>query len=375
MARKPPHNVHAANRPADTSGVKESPLALDSDGRPKRRSRRVRGASKLALTDGSALALGRRFEAAAFDWDGTAVTDRKADASELRELFGALVEAGFDLAVITGTHVGNVDGQLQLRPNGPGRIIVGCNRGSEVYELTSVGPVPLERRVASAEEDEMLDRAAALARERLGAKGLTVSVISDRLNRRKIDLIPLPEWADPPKAELPKLLAATEARLAAAQIKGLPEAVELVRDCGLEAGLPDPRVTSDAKYAEVGLTDKTDSARYVISWLARRGIRPEQILIGGDEFGPLGNTPGSDSLILVPETAGDVCISVGPEPEGTPQGVLDLGGGPELFADILSDQLRRRHEGELPLPVEEAGWQVVIDDSRAGERVEEKRAQ
>ena len=319
------------------------------------------GSSGLALEDGSALALDHRFEAAAFDWDGTAVTDRKADASRLRELFGALLEAGFDLAVITGTHIGNVDGQLGLRPHGPGKIIVACNRGSEVYELTSVGPVLLERRVASAEEDEMLDRAAELARERLGAKGLTASVISDRLNRRKIDLIPLPEWADPPKAELPKLLAAVEERLTAAGIDGLPEAVELVRDCGLEAGLPDPRVTSDAKFAEVGLTDKTHSAQYVISWLARRGIRPEQVLIGGDEFGPLGNCPGSDSLILVPEAAGAACFSVGPEPEGTPEGVLDLGGGPELFMGILADQLRRREEGELPEPVEEPGWQVVID--------------
>ena len=88
--------------------------------------------------------------------------------SELRELFGALIEAGFDLAVITGTHIGNVDGQLDLRPHGPGLITVCCNRGSEVYELTSAGPALLERRVASAEEDEMLDRAAALASERLG---------------------------------------------------------------------------------------------------------------------------------------------------------------------------------------------------------------
>jgi trehalose/maltose hydrolase-like predicted phosphorylase/hydroxymethylpyrimidine pyrophosphatase-like HAD family hydrolase len=362
MARKPPHSVHAAIQPADKSGVDKAPAALDSKGCLERPSKGSHGFSRLALADGSALALGRRFEAAAFDWDGTAVTDRKADASELRELFGALLEAGFDLAVITGTHIGNVDSQLALRPHGPGRIIVGCNRGSEVYELTPAGPVPLERRVASAEEDEMLDRAAELARERLGEEGLAVSVISDRLNRRKIDLIPLPEWADPPKAELPKLLAATEARLAKAGIDGLPEAVELVRACGLEAGLGDPRVTSDAKYAEVGLTDKTDSARYVISWLARRGIRPEQVLIGGDEFGPLGNTPGSDSLILVPETAGAVCFSVGPEPEGTPEGVLNLGGGPQLFADVLADQLRRRLEGELPLPVAEKGWQVVIDE-------------
>lgn len=342
-------------------------MARDSKGRLERRPKRTHVTSKLALADGSALALGHRFEAAVFDWDGTAVTDRKADASELRELFDALLGAGFDLAVITGTHIGNVDGQLKLRPHGPGRIIVACNRGSEVYELTSVGPVLLERRVAGAEEDEMLDRAAELARERLGEKGLTVSVISDRLNRRKIDLIPLPEWADPPKAELPKLLGAVEARLAKAQIKGLPEAVELLRACGLEAGLADPRVTSDAKYAEIGLTDKTHSARYVISWLARRGVRPEQTLIGGDEFGPLGNCPGSDSLMLVPEAAGAVCFSVGPEPEGTPAGVHDLGGGPELFAEILVDQLRRRHQGEMPQSVEEEGWQVVIDEHGGSE--------
>jgi trehalose/maltose hydrolase-like predicted phosphorylase len=342
--------------------VKAAPAETGLDDRAKRRAERARGTFKLALADGSAIALSHRFEAAVFDWDGTAVTDRKADASELRELFGALVEAGFDLAVITGTHIGNIGEQLGLRPQGPGRIIVACNRGSEVYELTSVGPILLERRVASAEEDEMLDRAAELAVARLGEKGLTVSVISDRLNRRKIDLIPLPEWADPPKAHLPDLLKAVEARLANAGIEGLPEAVELTRQCGLEAGLADPRVTSDAKHAEIGLTDKTDSAHYVLTWLERRGIRPKQALIAGDEFGPLGNCPGSDSLMLVPEAAGAVCFSVGPEPEGTPQGVLDLGGGPELFADILADQLRRRLEGELPQPVQEEGWQVVIDD-------------
>lgn len=369
MARTPSKDAHTENHAADTFRVKAVSAVLDKNGRTKRNSRRAREAFKLALGDGAAGALDHRFEAAVFDWDGTAVTDRKADASELRELFSALLEAGFDLAVITGTHIGNVDGQLGLRPHGPGRIIVGCNRGSEVYELTSVGPVLLERRVAGAEEDEMLDRAAEIASERLGEKGLAVSVISDRLNRRKIDLIPLPEWADPPKAELPKLLKAVEARLAKAGIEGLPEAVELVRACGLEAGLADPRVTSDAKYAEIGLTDKTHSARYVISWLERRGVRPEQILLGGDEFGPLGNCPGSDSLMLVPEAAGAVCFSVGPEPEGTPEGVLDLGGGPALFAEILSDQLRRRRESELPEPVREEGWQIVIDGQGGSEEI------
>lgn len=65
-------------------------------------------------------ALDRRFEAVVFDWDGTAVPDREADASVLRELVEELCALGLDLAVITGTHVGNVDGQLRARPDWTG---------------------------------------------------------------------------------------------------------------------------------------------------------------------------------------------------------------------------------------------------------------
>ena len=63
--------------------------------------------------------LARRFEAAVFDWDGTAVPDRRADASESAADRGAL-RSGFDVAIVSGTHVGNVDGQLAARPEGPG---------------------------------------------------------------------------------------------------------------------------------------------------------------------------------------------------------------------------------------------------------------
>ena len=85
--------------------------------------------------------------------------------------------------------------------------------------------------------------------------------MSQRLNRRKIDLIPLPEWSDPPKAEIDRLLAAVEQRLRDAGIAGLAEVAALAADVGREAGLADPRVTSDAKHVEIGLTDKSDSAR------------------------------------------------------------------------------------------------------------------
>ena len=84
--------------------------------------------------------LDRRFEAVVFDWDGTAVPDRSADASELRALVEELSALGLDLIVVTGTHVGNVDGQLGARPTGPGRLYFCVNRGSEVYAASPDGP-------------------------------------------------------------------------------------------------------------------------------------------------------------------------------------------------------------------------------------------
>ena len=56
--------------------------------------------------------LDRRFEALVFDWDGTAVPDRQADASAVRETIEALCSLGMQVAIVSGTHVGNVDGQL-----------------------------------------------------------------------------------------------------------------------------------------------------------------------------------------------------------------------------------------------------------------------
>ena len=84
--------------------------------------------------------LARRFEAIVFDWDGTAVPDRHADASRMRRLVEEACAAGLELAVVSGTHVGNVDGQLAARPAGPGRLVLALNRGSEVFRVDRGGP-------------------------------------------------------------------------------------------------------------------------------------------------------------------------------------------------------------------------------------------
>jgi trehalose/maltose hydrolase-like predicted phosphorylase len=306
-------------------------------------------------------ALDRRFEAIVFDWDGTAVPDRQADASELRGLLEELCGVGLELAIITGTHVGNVDGQLMARPAGTGRLHLCMNRGSEVFAADAEGVRLIERREATPEEDAALDAAAQSTVDALAARGLRAEIVSERLNRRKIDLIPEPEWADPPKARIAELLAAVQSRLLEAGLGGLQEAVVLAEQAAREAGLPDARVTSDAKHVEIGLTDKADAARWVFADLRRRGIGAGLVLVAGDEFGPLGGLPGSDSLLLVPEAALATAVSVGAEPTGTPPGVIGLGGGPEAFFTLLEDQLERRRRGDVPEVDADPDWTLTVE--------------
>ncbi len=305
-------------------------------------------------------ALDRRFEAVLFDWDGTAVPDRSADASAVREAIEALCASGMDAAVVTGTHIGNVDGQLGARPAGPGRLYLCLNRGSEVFLVVERGPELVERREATQAENAALNAAAEATVRRLAERGVRAEIVSQRLNRRKIDLIPEPEWADPPKAKITELLAAVEERLRRAGLDGLRETVRVAEEAAREAGLEAAKVTSDAKHVEIGLTDKADSARWVFDELWRRGISSSQVLVAGDEFGPLGGMTGSDSFLLPPEAERAVAVSVGREPTGVPKEVVALGGGPAAFVALLNDQLERRRRGDLPELDGDPTWTVSI---------------
>jgi trehalose/maltose hydrolase-like predicted phosphorylase len=324
-------------------------------------STRARSTRRLLERRALPAGLARRFEAVVFDWDGTAVPDREADATELRALVEELCLLGLHLGVVTGTHVGNVDGQLGARPSGPGSLYLCVNRGSEVYRADASGLHLAYRREATARENAALDRAAEATVRALARRGVRAEIVSQRLNRRKIDLIPEPEWEDPPKARITELLAAVEARLRGAGVAGLPEAVELAEAAARTSGLADPRVSSDAKHVEIGLTDKSDAARWLISELFRRGVGPRLVLIAGDEFGQLGGLPGSDSLLLVPEAERATAVTVGAEPTGVPAGILSPGGGPERFVDLLGDQAERRRRGDVPELDEDPAWTLEVD--------------
>lgn len=287
-----------------------------------------------------------RYRLIAFDWEGTAVEGRSERPQELADAMERLLTSGITLVIITGTNSKNVSGQIAplLTPTARQRLYLMVNRGSEVYAYDGDGDGELERlwlRTATAAEEAALDRVANGVRDRLATEhGVDVGIIRARLNRRKIDLVPTPEWAAPPKSRIGELLAAVNERLAAVP-GGLGAVIDLTQRLSREAGLPDARITTDVKHIEVGLTDKSDSIAYVVRRLAPlRAIQVSEILIAGDEFGPIAGFEGSDYRMVTRLAGGATIVSVGREPNGVPAGVIHAGGGPAELLRILRGQIR-----------------------------------
>jgi hydroxymethylpyrimidine pyrophosphatase-like HAD family hydrolase len=283
--------------------------------------------------------LRRAFDLIIFDWDGTAVPDRAAAVPELTASLEALLELGTWLCPVTGTHVGNLERQslLSIAPATRRRLYVCTNRGSEVFAYDDAGArITAYLRRASGAEDRALTLAADELQRRLRDRRLQTAAVYDRLNRRKVDLIPLPEWRDPPKAHIAALIEATAARVREAGFAQIADVMHLAERIARSAGLPDPRITSDGKYVEIGLTDKSDSIAWLIDNVANtHGIAARDILVVGDEFGDVGGFAGSDERMVTQASAGAVIVSVGREPNGVPPGVIHVPGGSRVFLEIL----------------------------------------
>jgi trehalose/maltose hydrolase-like predicted phosphorylase len=312
------------------------------------------------------LAVGRSVAAVVFDWDGTAVADRADDAAAVRDRIERLCDLGVHVAVVSGTHVGNVDGQLRARPTGPGELLLALNRGSELFRVTADGPVLVRRVEETPAVTGRLDAAADRLVALLRTQGLEVDLVGDRLNRRKIDLIPVPEWRSPPKTRLAELVDAVTARLVPHGIEDLAEVVRIGEGIAHHCDLPDARVTSDGKYVEIGVTDKGDSMRALLERFADRGVGPGLVLVAGDEFGPVGGVPGSDSRMLVTGAEAMTVVSVGREPGGVPAGVRHVGGGPAAFLALLDEQLRRAACLRVPGIDADPRWTVPEPPGPAG---------
>lgn len=288
--------------------------------------------------------LGRRFRIIAFDWDGTAVKDRAAPVGEILPRLEALMALDVKIVIITGTHLGNPDKQFcsKVQPELKRNLYACVNRGGEVYGFDGAGEaVRILGRDANDEENGKMDRVSVeLEREFKERYGLDVAIVYDRFNRRKLDIIPTPEWADPPKARIDELLVAVQQRLREHGVAGgIQELIDRLEERCREVGI-ELRITTDVKHLEYGLSDKADSVAWIINELAKGlGVPNEDVLFMGDEFGPIGGFGGSDFKMVSPVARGAVYVSVGKEPNGVPDEVMYYGKGTEGFVEIVDGQL------------------------------------
>lgn len=288
-------------------------------------------------------ALNKPFKLIAFDWDGTAVINRKVDASLVTSRIEDLLKLNVYIAVITGTNFYNIDRQFSSHINEKYKqyLYVCTNRGSEVYGFDENSkPIALYRLVANDEENKLLDKIVEKTKKEIeGTSNVTINIVYNRMNRRKLDLIP--EWEDPPKSEIDKLLQETQSRLKNGGFAGgIKKAFKLIENIAKTSGLPKAKITSDVKHLEVGLTDKSDSIKWILENIVRKNnISNSEILVGGDEFGPIATFEGSDDKMIINPVTDITYFSVGIEPNGVPKPVIYLGGGPDCFVKLMEFQI------------------------------------
>ncbi|OGH96599.1 MAG: hypothetical protein A2039_06195 [Candidatus Melainabacteria bacterium GWA2_34_9] len=288
--------------------------------------------------------LDKKYKIIVFDWDGTAVHTRNDDIPELITALESLLEQGIFIAVVTGTNFGNIDKQFSSHIRGlyKKNLFICTNRGSEVFGFDEKSqPVLLFRKNIDEKTNKLLDKIAEKTKNDIESEApVKLNIIYERLNRRKLDLIP--EWENPLKSEIDKLIIETENKLTNAGFKeGIKGAFDLMENNARLLGMKDARITSDVKHIEVGVSDKSDSIKWILKNIASLNkIQDKEILVIGDEFGPISGFDGSDYKMVVKNHNDIVYFSVGKEPNGLPSRAKHLGGGPECFLKIIINQIK-----------------------------------
>ncbi|HBG48561.1 MAG TPA: hypothetical protein DDW90_03455 [Cyanobacteria bacterium UBA9971] len=304
--------------------------------------------------------LKKKYKIIVFDWDGTAVHNRNDDILELIIALEELLKQGVYIVVVTGTNFENIDRQFSshIKEIHKKNLFICTNRGSEVFGFDENSrSVLLFRLNIDEDKNKLLDKIVEKTKKDIESKAaIRLEIIYDRLNRRKLDLIP--EWENPLKLEIGKLIIETEKKLTNAGFKeGIKGAFDLMEKNASLLGLNNARITSDVKHLEVGVSDKSDSIKWILENIAApKNIQDKEILIIGDEFGTIAGFDGSDYKMVVKNHNDIMYFSVGKEPDGLPKNensegisvrnsnqdkkIKHIGGGPECFLKIIKNQIK-----------------------------------
>lgn len=284
------------------------------------------------------------YRAIFFDWDGTAVASRKAPVDTIVPLMSALLEKGVYLLIISGTTAENIAGGT-LAQNfsacAQKRLYMGLARGAYNYGFNRGSATLLQSAVPSAEKLLCIhDAAYALHKMLLETYGLETDIVFSRPNYCKIDLLAKYDRGEAlfrQQGEAEQVQAFLRQHGCAG---GLCQVIEEGVKLGQEYGVP-LKITTDAKYLEIGPTTKSDNVDYLLELLwDLEKIHPEECSFWGDEFSDVvQGVPGSDALMITEKSRAGDFYDVGYESTEIPKEVMHLGGGISAFHRFLREQV------------------------------------
>ena len=288
----------------------------------------------------------KKYSAILFDWDGTAVTSRKAPADEACAAMKPLLAKGIPLVIISGTTYENIAGgklesfftveELQ-------NLYLGLGRGAYQYAYTKEGQPYIFRDLLPDREGTLLIHEICfnIHQTLLRDYGFATDIVFTRPNYCKIDLMPEHDRGDQLFMQSDELGVLKDKLINHGIQGGLQQLLDLAEELGEEKGM-NVLSTCDAKYLEVGISSKSDNADLIMEKLRERGIKPENCAFFGDEYvGIEKGIYGSDSFMRTETTKVGDFFDVSEVEGERPEGVQRLGGGVTTFLNFLKEQAKK----------------------------------
>ncbi|BDC01441.1 TPA: HAD hydrolase family protein [Clostridium perfringens] len=288
--------------------------------------------------------MNKGYRAIFFDWDGTAVTSRKAPVDEIVSRMKGLLNKGIKLAIISGTTIENIaGGRLQdyFTEKELENLFLGLGRGAYNYKFNKNKNLELFNSMIP-EKSVLLDVHKAcfdIHMKLLEDYDYKTDIVFSRPNYCKIDLM-----VDNNRGEQ-LFLQENEVDILKENLtrhgfnEGILELIKISEEIGEKYGL-DLVVTTDAKYLEVGVSSKSDNVNTILRYFKDEfGILPEECSFWGDEYiGIDEGLYGSDSFMITDSSKSGDFFDVSNLKGKRQEEVIILSGGVERFLEFLTSQ-------------------------------------
>ncbi|MDO4284484.1 MAG: HAD family hydrolase [Eubacteriales bacterium] len=292
----------------------------------------------------------KQYKAIFFDWDGTAVVSRKAPVDEIVARMKPLLQKGIVLAIISGTTYDNIaQGKLEqyFDEKELKYLYLGLGRGAFTYSFEKGRPVVFAEKMPDTETLLRIhDISYAIHRKLLEHYKYPTDIVFCRPNYCKVDLM-----ADNDRGSSLFMqeneIALLRTRLYRHGVTGgLRDLLQISRRIGEQHGMA-VSPTCDAKYLEVGISDKSDNVAAILRHIGERAqITAPECAFWGDEYVSIEqNVFGSDSFMMTEESKGGDFFDVSEVSGERPEGVQRVGGGVKQFLEFLQKQAEGEEKG------------------------------